>query len=161
MTTTLTTLKRGATLSVDAPDGATKWRLGGAGKLLVVEVVDGAAVIDAATSATLPAGDYGSEWEVVGDGAAVALPAGPRIRVVESLHTDSVRQAPATKNERILAAAQRTLETAAESAEVSLAVDGASFSFESRGDLLRFVREIELRVARERHLPRRVERMTL
>ena len=153
-------VKRGATLSVYAPNGATKWRLGGAGKLLVVEVVDGAAVVDGATTATLPAGDYASEWEVL-DGAAVALPAGPRIRVVESLHTDSVRQAPATSNERILAAARRTLETAAASAELSFAVDGASFSFEGRGDLLRFVREIELRVAHERRRRRRVERMTL
>ena len=153
-------LKHGATLSIDAPSGATNLRLGGAGKLLVVAVVDGVAVVDAQTSIGLAAGDYVSEWEVVVDGAT-ALPAGPRITVVESLLKDALRQAPQTSNERILAAARTALETAAGSAELSFTVNDASFAFETRGDLLKFVRDMEYRVAKERGLPRRIQRMSL
>ena len=146
------TLKRGATLSVGAPANATRLRLGGAGKLLIVDVADGRAVVTAETSRTLPIGDYATEWEIGAD--EVALPAGPRIRVAESLLADEVRMVAQTHNERVLDAARTALETAAQSADLSFSIDGSSFSFESRNDLLAFVRRIELRVARDRNLPR-------
>lgn len=147
-------LKRGASLAIDAPAGARSLRIGGGGKLLTVPVESGQAVIDAATSRTLPVADYATEWEVVGNDGAVRLPSGPKLRVAQSLLADELREAPLTANERLLASARATLEASAASAETSLAVEGTSMEFETRADLLAFVRSLELRVARERRRPK-------
>ena len=154
-------VKRGETVTLDAPAGATTLRLAGAGKLVEVAVHDSQAVVDAAMTAKLPAGDYRSEWTIVDASGRTTLPDGPRLLVVESLSIDERRESPRTQNERMLEAARKALETAGASAEIGFAVEGASFTFESRRELLAFVRGLELRVARERRMPRKTMEFTL
>ena len=148
-------LKRGETAVFQAPDDAVALRIAGAGKLVKVDVVEGLAVVTAAVTATMPPGRYGSEWEVVDADGRVTLPDGPMLLLAPSLSTDETRDSPTTPNERALEAARAALETAAGSADIGFAVEGASFTFESRGELLTFVRQLELRVAHERGLTKR------
>ena len=75
--------------------------------------------------------------------------------LAQSLSVDETRDSPTTRNERTLEAARAALETAAGSTDIGFAVEGASFTFESRAELLAFVRQMELRVAHERGLPKR------
>ena len=154
-------VKRGETLTLAAPMGATALRIAGAGKLATVNVSEGSAVVDAATTAQLPAGVYGTEWAVADADGRVRLPDGPRLLVVESLSVDELRDSPVTERERVLAAARKALETAAVSGEIGFTVQDASFTFESRAELLAFVRGLELRLAHERGLPKRRLEFTL
>lgn len=141
-------LKRGESLSITAPTGATELRLAGAGKLVgPIEVVDGTAVITSAMTEDMPAGVYISEWKVVADDGTITLPSYGRIIVRESILTDNLRNAPVDQYERILKAAKDTLESAAASGDLSVSTGESSFSFESRSDLLSFINRLENKIA--------------
>ena len=115
----------------DAPDGAMSLRVIGGGKSLTLAVVNGAATLPATTSQTLPLGRYVSTWAMP-DGRQ---PDGPTFEVEPSIQHGDVQEAPTTHAERVVAALEATMETAAASAELSLSVDGLSLTFEGRADL--------------------------
>ena len=147
------TLRIGETLVLDAPANAVSFRIFGEGAAETAEVRGGKAVVPAETTARWRPGQYRSGWRVV-EGNVVSLPDGPDFQVADSAFSSRGRSVAATFNERVLAAARKALETAAEGTAVSVSTDGFSSSFETRAELLAFVAMMETRVARERGAPR-------
>lgn len=135
------TAKRGSPLEIIAPDDATTLRVAGEGHSASADVADGAATFD---TSEFPVGRYQSEWEF-SDGR---LSVGPKFVVDPSLKQDGIKDAGLTYEERMLAAAKKTLEVASGSTDISFSVDSTNYSFESRGDLLAYVNRLESKVKR-------------
>lgn len=145
------TIKRGETLLLTAPEGATLLNMAGAGhKVGPVDVVDGVAVVSADDTKASPAGEYRTEWRVVDAQGNVSLPSGQRVVVQQSLDVDSLNTIEPTQYERILQAAKDALESAAASGDVSVSTGDTTFTFETRAELLSFVNRLEKLVARRR-----------
>ena len=68
----------------------------------------------------------------------------------KAIDPNSTAQKPKTQRERILAAAWTALENASDNSAISVSTDGFSTSFESRGELLRFINDMEKYVAAEK-----------
>ena len=141
----MNTLKRGETLTLTAPEGAVKARLYGAGKESTAVVADGEVVFSAETTAQLPAGIYGVEWEVLADGKT-SLPDGTRVRVVASAKVDQLAEIPQAYWSRVLAAAQQALLTAAGSTEISFSAADSNFTFEGRRELVDFINDVRRQI---------------
>ena len=120
-----------------APPGAADGvlRVAGQGKSQDFQAANGTAEV---STAGLPIGEYRAFWSWTDENGVDRLVRTEGFKVVslEGLEWD----------ERVLAKAREVLETAAGTDRVSLSVEGTSFSFEGRQELLAFVNLMERRV---------------
>lgn len=122
-----------------APSTATSLTIGGeAGDVLTKEVSNHKAVFTASETTDLTPGVYLLEWTLA-DGELVS---GGRFLAETSIAADGAEAVAGktTHAERMVAALEKLIETAAGSAELSISTaDGTSLTFETRRDL-----EVEL-----------------
>ena len=137
---------------------AVRARLYGAGKRLQADVAMGEATFPASATATLPAGTYSVEWEVVDSDSNVTLPDGDPVRVVPSAKEDQLSQVPRGFWRETLDAARKALLAAAATGEVSFSAGDSNYTFENRADLLAFVKQLERQV---RNKPVRVRTLSV
>ena len=127
--------KRGGVWSFVAPDNATSLTIGGdKGDIAATEVKGGCAVFTAEQTADLLPGVYELEYELADGG----LTSGGKFTAKESIAVDGAEAVAGktTHAERMVAALETLLETAAGSAELSISTaDGTSMTFETRHDL--------------------------
>ena len=86
-------------------------------------------------------------WEV---STETGIACAGRLDIGRSVKQDGEQAVQKTVNERILAAAEGVLETAAAGGETSMSVDGTSYSWESREELLNFISRMRILVQAER-----------
>ena len=95
-------------------------------------------------------------YEVYGHGYATPTDKTPlatgTLEVVGSVVSDGENAAGKSYNERLLDNAREVLMVASDGADLSISVDGYSYSFETRSDLLGFITQLERRVNQERNL---------
>ena len=141
---------RGGVWTFDAPAGAVSLAVGGdSGTTATTQVADGEAVFAAAATAALLAGEYAAEWTFP-DGR---IAEGPRFTVAASIAADgeAATWKRLTHAERMVASLRKLLETAAESADLSLSTaDGQQITFEDRAALAAELHRWEYEVAVDR-----------
>ena len=143
------TLYRGATLSLQAPAADASFRMRGSGKSVTGVAVDGELELQPTVTSTLPSGIYATEWQWTDAGKVRIMP-GPRVEVLATLSMPDPCADNMTAKERLLHSAELALANAAGNAAISISAANANYSFESRGDLLSFVRRLRRDVRRER-----------
>ena len=120
-------------LPVDVPETASL-RVVGQGRTVDFAQSDGYATL---ITTGFPVGDYNAYWSWVADGV-------PHLLRTEGFEVKPV-EGP-DQDERILKAAKDALESASGSDQLSISVDGASFNFMGRLELLAFVNRMERKV---------------
>lgn len=147
----------GETIALSVPQGADGAAVallwGVTGDTLTAAAVDGVATFAATETANLLPGRYLVNWRLSGTEGVVRIVEAPAIVLLASLD-DGIPPQP-TDAERRLDAAEKLLETAAGSAELSMSTaDGTSLTFETRADLLAFVARLRDEVGVERAVSR-------
>ena len=131
--------KRGGVWSFVAPPSTASMTIGGeTGDVATAQVSNGCAVFTAEQTAELLPGVYQVEWATTDGG----LLSGGRFNVETSIAVDGAEAVAGKKThaERMVAALEELVETAAGSADLSISTaDGTSMTFETRRDL-----EVEL-----------------
>ena len=141
---------RGGVWTFEAPDGAVSLAVGGdSGTTATTQVADGQAVFAGADTVALLAGEYSAEWAFA-DGR---IAEGPRFTVAASIAADGAAAVwkRLTHAERMVASLRKLLETAAESADLSISTaDGQQLTFEDRAALAAELHRWKYEVAVER-----------
>lgn len=143
----------GETIALPVPQGAggaasaTLWGVE-AGDTLTAQAQDGAATFTATETANLLPGRYLVQWTFTGTEGQVRIVDAPAIVV---LAVAEGQPPTPTDAESRLEAAERLLDAASGSAELSLSTaDGTSMTFETRADLLAYVARLRDEVGVER-----------